>query len=132
MPAPERSVAVNAPNSKALEGDKIANIHRALLNFYLLLRCQRLYEVDHPQRIATLGLAYDSLRPVVGHHKLELQVMRDGLASSALGDALLPDTTGEMLALSSAYGRPGFEEFPSCQTLVCRKWTFSPNSSRYH
>ncbi len=101
-PAPEPVVAVNtAPNAAGVEGDKIANIHRALLNFYLLLRCQRLYEVDHPQRIATLGVAYDSLRSIVGRHKLEVHVMRDGLASSSLGDALLPDTTGEMLALSS-------------------------------
>jgi hypothetical protein len=87
-----------------VEGDKIAKIHRALLNFHLLLRCQRLYEVDHPQRIATLGLAYDSLHSVVGHHKLDLHVMTDGLA---LGEALLPDATGEMLALSSALRQAG-------------------------
>ena len=95
------------PNSTAVEGDKITSIHRALLNFYLLLRCQRLYEVDHPQRTATLGLAYDSLHSVVGRHKLELQVMRDGLACSALGDAYLPDATGEMLALSSVLRQAG-------------------------
>ncbi len=63
----------------AVDGDKIGNIHGAMLNFHLLLRSQRLYEVDHPQRIATLGMAYDSLHSVVGRHKLELQVMRDGL-----------------------------------------------------
>jgi hypothetical protein len=91
----------------AVEGDKIANIHGAMLNFHLLLRSQRLYEVDHPQRIATLGMAYDSLHSVVGRHKLELQVMRDGLVSSALGDSLLPDVTGEMLALSSALRQAG-------------------------
>jgi hypothetical protein len=91
----------------AVEGDKIANIHGAMLNFHLLLRSQRLYEVDHPQRIATLGMAYDSLHAVVGRHKLELQVMRDGLVSSALGDSLLPDATGEMLALSSALRQAG-------------------------
>jgi hypothetical protein len=107
-PSAESAVAGNAaPNPMAAEGDKIANIHRALLNFYLLLRCQRLYEVDHPQRVATLGLAYDSLRSVVEPRKLELMVMRDGLTSSALGDALLPDTTGEMLALSSALRQAG-------------------------
>jgi len=91
----------------AVEGDKIANIHGAMLNFHLLLRSQRLYEVDHPQRIATLGMAYNSLHSVVGRHKLELQVMRDGLVSSALGDSLLPDVTGEMLALSSALRQAG-------------------------
>ena len=107
-PSPESAVAVDtAPNPAAVEGDKIANIHRALLNFYLLLRSQRLYEVDHPQRITILGLAYDSLRHIVERQKLELRVMRDGLASSALGDALVPDATGEMLGLSSALRQAG-------------------------
>ena len=117
-PAPERAATANAEaSSPAVEGDKIANIHRALLNFYLLLRCQRLYEVDHPQRIATLGLAYDSLRSAVGRHKLELQVMRDGLASSALGDAYLPDATGEMLALSSALRQAGIRRISFLQKV---------------
>jgi PilZ domain len=107
-PSPESAVAADAaPDPTGVEGDKIANIHGALVNFHLLLRCQRLYEVDHPQRIATLGLAYDSLRSVAGRHKLEVQVMRDGLASSALGDANLPDATGEMLALSSTLRQAG-------------------------
>jgi hypothetical protein len=99
--------ADTAPNRMAVEGDKIANIHGAMLNFHLLLRSQRLYEVDHPQRIATLGMVYDALHSVVGRHKLELQVMREGLISSALGDGLLPDATGEMLALSSALRQAG-------------------------
>jgi hypothetical protein len=107
-PSPESAVAVDtAPDPAAVEGDKIANIHRALLKFYLLLRSQRLYEVDHPQRITTLGLAYDTLRHIVVRQKLELRVMRDGLASSALRDALLPDATGEMLGLSSALRQAG-------------------------
>src|ERR1700730_14461901 len=105
---PVKGVAEDrAPNPRAAEGDKIANIHDAMVNFHLLLRSQRLYEVDHPQRIATLGMAYDSLHSVVGRHRLELQVMRDGLVSSALGDSLLPDATGEMLALSSALRQAG-------------------------
>jgi PilZ domain len=98
-----------APNPIAVEGDKIANIRGALLNFYLLLRCQRLYESDHPQRMATLGLAYDSLRSVVERQKLELHAMRDGLACPALGDANLADATGEMLALSSALRQAGIQ-----------------------
>jgi len=105
---PEAADAANvATNPTGVDGDKIANIHRALLNFHLLLRCQRLYEVGHPQRIATLGLAYDSLHSVVGRNKLELQVMRDGLVSSSPGAALLPDATGEMLALSSVLRQAG-------------------------
>jgi PilZ domain len=115
-PAPEIGAAVNAaPNSTAVEGDKPENIHRALLNFYLLLRCQRLYEVDHPQRTATLGSAYESLRSVIGRHKLEVQIMRDGLASSALGDALLPDSSGEMLALSSVLRQAGIRRLSFLQ-----------------
>ena len=116
--APVPEPAVNAAaNPPGVEGDKIANIHRALLNFYLLLRCQRLYEVDHPQRITTLGLAYDSLRSVVERNKLELHVMRDGLASSALGDALLPDASGEMLALSSALRQAGIRRLCFLQKI---------------
>jgi hypothetical protein len=116
IPAPQRSVVVNAASSSTgPEGDKVANVHRALLNFYLLLRCQRLYEVDHPQRTATLGLAYESLRSVVGQQRLELQVMRDGLASSALGNALLPDITGEMLALSSTLRQAGIRRLSFLQ-----------------
>jgi hypothetical protein len=115
-PAPEIGAAVNAaPNSTAVEGDKPGNMHRALLNFYLLLRCQRLYEVDHPQRTATLGSAYESLRSVIGRHKLEVQIMRDGLASSALGDALLPDSSGEMLALSSVLRQAGIRRLSFLQ-----------------
>lgn len=115
-PAPEFGAAVNAaPNSTAVESDKAENVHRALLNFYLLLRCQRLYEVDHPQRTATLGSAYESLRSVIGRHKLEVHVMRDGLASSALGDALLPDSGGEMLALSSVLRQAGIRRLSFLQ-----------------
>jgi PilZ domain len=107
-PSPESATGANATSDRtAAETDKIANIHRAMLNFYLLLRSQRLYEVSHPQRFATLGLAYDSLRSVARHHKFELQVRRDGLSSSALGDALLPDATGEMLALASTLRQAG-------------------------
>jgi PilZ domain len=115
-PAPEIGAAVNAaPNSTAVEGDKAENVHRALLNFYLLLRCQRLYEVDHPQRTATLGSAYESLRSAIGRHKLEVHVMRDGLASSALGDALLPDSGGELLALSSVLRQAGIRRLSFLQ-----------------
>jgi PilZ domain len=115
-PAPEFGAAVNAaPNSTAVEGDKAENVHRALLNFYLLLRCQRLYEVDHPQRTATLESAYESLRSVIGRHKLEVHVMRDGLASSALGDALLSDSGGEMLALSSVLRQAGIRRLSFLQ-----------------
>jgi hypothetical protein len=118
--SPVKGVAVDvAPNPTAVEGDKLANIHGALLNFYSLLRSQRLYESDHPQRIAALGLAYDSLHSVVGRHKLELRAMRDGLAFSVLNDALPPDATGEMLALSSALRQAGI-----------RRITFLPKISQ--
>jgi hypothetical protein len=119
-PSPESAVAVDAaPDPTGVEGDKIANIHGALRNFHLLLRCQRLYEVDHPQRIAILGLAYDSLRHVVERQKLELRVTHDGLVCPAFGDANLPDATGEMLALSSALRQSGI-----------RRITFLPKVSQ--
>jgi hypothetical protein len=109
-PAPARAIAAEAAaNPAATEGDKIANIQRALLNFHFLLRSQRLYESDHPQRIAALGLAYDSLQSVLERQKLELHVVRDGLASPALDNTLVPDATGEMLALSSALRQAGIK-----------------------
>jgi len=108
--SPENAIAANAtPDRTSGEGDRIANTHRALLNFYLLLRCQRLYEKDHPQRIAALGLAYESLHSVVEREKFELHVLRDGLVSPALGEASLPDITGGMLALSSALQQAGIK-----------------------
>lgn len=106
-PAPVKREGAVDPSDNAVRDDRISNIRTALLNFHLLLRCQRLYEFDHPQRIVTLRLAYDSLRSAVGANKLELHVMRDGFASSALGEGYLPDSSGEMLALSSSLRQAG-------------------------
>jgi hypothetical protein len=108
--SPENAAVANAAiNAAAAQADRTGNVHRALLNFYLLLRSQRLYETGHPQRLAALELAYDSLHGVIERQKLELHVTPDGLLSPALGDALLPDTTGEMLALSGALRQAGIK-----------------------
>ena len=39
-----------------------AEVHQALKNFHLLLRSERLYEKDHPQRLDSLDSAYDTIR----------------------------------------------------------------------
>ena len=86
---------------------KNADIHRALLDFHLLLRCERLYEKNHPQRIATLNATYESFHRAVLRDKLEILVERDGLAVPRLGKANLPDARGEMQALSGVLQQAG-------------------------
>jgi hypothetical protein len=103
------AVADGTLNAAAAQADRAGKVHRALLNFYLLLRSQRLYEAGHPQRLAALELAHDSLHGVVERQKLELHVTADGLLSPALGDTLLPDVAGEMLALSGALRQAGIK-----------------------
>src|SRR5256884_4327470 len=41
-----------------------SEVYRALRDFHLLLRSERLYEKNHPSRLDSLDSAYDSLRPV--------------------------------------------------------------------
>src|SRR5450631_217335 len=91
----------------AVEAGKIEIIHGALLNFYLLLRSGRLYDANHPKRLATLEATYDALRKVAARDKLEVRVERDGLAVSRLGTGHLPDTRGEMQALAIVLRQAG-------------------------
>jgi hypothetical protein len=96
-----KAISFHQPHPPAAAEDgKIENIHRALLNFYLLLRCGRLYDATHPKRLATLEATYDALHKIAARDKLEVRVERDGLAVSRLGAPHLPDTRGEMQALA--------------------------------
>jgi PilZ domain len=96
-----KAISFHQPHPPAaVEDGKIENIHRALLNFYLLLRSGRLYDANHPKRLATLEATYDALHKVAARDKLDVRVERDGLAVSRLGAAHLPDTRGEMQALA--------------------------------
>ena len=83
-------------------------VHRALRNFHLLLRAERLYENSHPQRLDSLDGAYDSLRnatELLGG--LEVRVERGGLVAPRVGDGHLPDARGEMQALAKDLQRAG-------------------------
>jgi PilZ domain-containing protein len=87
---------------------KAVEAHRALRNFHLLLRSERLYEKDHPQRLDSLDGAYDSIRnatEILGG--LEIRVERGGLVAPRVGDAHLPDARGEMQALAVDLQRAG-------------------------
>ena len=113
-----RAIALDEPRSPAITEDrKTRDIHRALLNFHLLLRCERLYDTHHPRRLATLETAYDALRSVVLRDKLEVRCERDGLAVARPGIAYLPDVRGEMQALASALRQAGIRRMLFTQTL---------------
>jgi hypothetical protein len=89
---------------------KAVEVQRALRHLYLLLRSERLYEKDHPQRLDSLDSAYDSLRDtneMIGG--LEIRVERGGLVAPRIGDAHLPDARGEMQALAMDLQRAGIQ-----------------------
>lgn len=86
---------------------KTADIHRALLDFHLLLRCERLYDKNHPQRIAALNTAYQSFHCAALRAKLEVLIERDGLVTPRISKENLPDTRGELQALSSVLQQAG-------------------------
>src|SRR5260370_4029377 len=87
---------------------KAIEVYRALRNLHLLVRSERLYEKDHPQRLDSLDSAYDSLRNAAElFGGLEIRVERGGLVAPRIGDAHLPDAQGEMQALAIDLQRAG-------------------------
>jgi hypothetical protein len=87
---------------------KSAELHRALRSFHLLLRSERLYEKNHPQRLGSLETAYHSLRQITQTlGVLELHVERGGLVAPEVGQGHLPDARGEMQALAADLLRAG-------------------------
>jgi len=92
----------------AATDEKALEVHRALRNFHMLLRAERLYEKDHPRRLDSLDGAYDSLRSaaeLLGG--LEVRVERGGLVAPRIDDGHLPDARGEMQALAIDLQRAG-------------------------
>jgi len=86
---------------------KMAEIHRALLQFHLLLRCGRLYDKNHPKPLANLEKAYAAIRSVALTTALEVRVDREGLAVPHGGGGHLPDVRGEMRTLSGVLRQAG-------------------------
>jgi len=76
-------------------------VQAALRNLHLLVRSERLYEKNHPQRLDSLDGAYDCLRNVTEIlGGLEVRVERGGLVVPRVSDEHLPDARGEMQALA--------------------------------
>ena len=83
-------------------------VQRALRNFHLLLRSERLYEKNHPGRLDRLDEAYDSLKQIAESLEgLEIRIERGGIVAPRIGDAHLPDARGEMQALAGDLHRAG-------------------------
>jgi len=90
-----RELKPTAPDPRILE------VHGALRNLHLLMRAERLYEKNHPQRLDSLDAAYDCLRNVTEIlGGLEVRVERGGLVAPRVSDEHLPDARGEMQALA--------------------------------
>ncbi len=113
-----KAISFHQPHPPAAAEDgKIENVHRALLNFYLLLRSGRLYDANHPKRLEMLEATYDALHKIAARDKLEVRVERDGLAVSRLGAAHLPDTRGEIQALALMLRQAGIRRLTFTQML---------------
>jgi hypothetical protein len=99
--------AISAPLA-ADAAHKATEVHRALRNFHLLLRSERLYEKNHPSRLDSLDSAYDSLRQVAETLEgFEIHIERGGIVAPKIGSGHLPDPRGEMQALAADLQRVG-------------------------
>jgi PilZ domain len=109
---PQVSASPVAPAVRELKPSppdpKIMEVHGALRNLHLLMRSERLYEKNHPQRLDSLDAAYDCLRNVTEIlGGLEVRVERGGLVVPRVNDEHLPDARGEMQAFASELQRAG-------------------------
>lgn len=111
-PNPTSDPAAKAADHRPIE------VHRALRNFHLLLRSERLYEKNHPSRLDSLDSAYDSLRQVAESLEgLEIRIERGGIVAHQVSDGHLPDARGEMQALAADLQRVGV-----CSLVFSRKF----------
>ena len=107
-PAGHNSVAPISTANPPSTDHKAIEVHRALRNFHLLLRSERLYENNHPSRLDSLDSAYDSLRQIADSLEgLEIRLERGGIVVPKIGQGHLPDTKGEMEALAADLHRVG-------------------------
>ena len=87
---------------------KSTELHRALRQFHLLLRSNRLYDKNHPRRLQSLEDAYESIRTLaVDMNGIEVEIQRNGLIVPKLGEGQLPDLKGEMAQLAADLLRSG-------------------------
>jgi hypothetical protein len=89
---------------------RAAEVQQALRNFHLLLKSERLYEKNHPQRLDNLDSAYDSLRSVADLlGDLDIRIERGGIVAPRIGESHIPDPRGEMQALAADLQRAGIQ-----------------------
>jgi hypothetical protein len=106
------SVAATPANLEPSDS-RINDACRALREFCVLLRSERLYERNHPRILESLENAHKSLLQVAGSlNRLELCVVRNGIVVPRLSEAPLPDVRGDLEALAVDLQRS------SIQTLV--------------
>ena len=107
-PAGPGPVASIAAPSGSNSDHKAVEVLRALRDFHLLLRSERLYDKNHPSRLDSLDTAYDSMRQITESLEgLEIRVERGGIIAPKISAGHLPDTRGEMQALAADLHRVG-------------------------
>ena len=118
LSAPGRAV-LKAISPASVFADQLSlDVQRALRNFHLLLRLERLYEKNHPRRLDSLDSAYDSLRQTAESLEgLEIRIERGGIVAPRIGEGHLPDARGEMQALAADLQRVGI-----CSIFFSRKF----------
>ena len=105
---PARGVTAVSNSLSANPDHRPLEVYRALRDFHLLLRSERLYEKNHPSRLDSLDSAYDSLRPVAESLEgLEIRIERGGIVAARVSERHLPDARGEMQALAADLQRVG-------------------------
>jgi len=95
---------------------RTAEVREALHHLHRLLRSERLYEKDHPQRLGSLDGAYDSIRraaELLGG--LEIRIERGGIVAPRIGEGHLPDARGEIQALAAELQRAGIHSLSFSQ-----------------
>jgi PilZ domain-containing protein len=104
-----RGVVTAISTSSSTNADhRFGEVRRALGNFHLLLRSERLYEKNHPRRLDSLDGAYDSLRQIAESLEgLEIRVERGGIVVPRIGEGHLPDLRGAMQLLAVDLQRVG-------------------------
>ncbi|HEY6944028.1 MAG TPA: PilZ domain-containing protein [Candidatus Acidoferrum sp.] len=107
-PAGHGTVTAISMSPSANTDHKATEVYRALRNFHLLLRSERLYEKNHPCRLDSLDSAYDSLRQITETlDGLEVRIERGGIVAPRIGNGHLPDARGELQQLAGDLHRVG-------------------------
>jgi len=86
------------------------DVSQALRSLQLLLRSERLYDQNHPQRLDSLDIAYEALREVAEQlNGLNLRIERGGIVAPKISGGHLPDLRGEMQALAADLQHAGIQ-----------------------